>query len=297
MLEGSLRTAVADGDLWLAWQPVIDLASGDLDGFEVLIRWSHPELGLIPPDVMLPIASRIGLMPALGRWILVQAMEQGLALSEAAGKPLAIAVNVAPEQLDDEVFIRLAAGYAADRRLRLVLELTEHTLIDGDRANPVLDRLHGCGAAISLDDFGAGYSSIDYLHRFRSIDAIKIDRSFVAGLGTDVRTRALIGSITAMGHAFDAVVVAEGIEDWTSAMAVFQLGCQLGQGFLFGRPSPVEVALEIARRGRVDGPWPWTREGAVPAPAAPRMHDDDLAPMLPGTCSDVDQPPYLSAFG
>jgi diguanylate cyclase (GGDEF)-like protein len=298
ILEGSLRTAVADGSLWLAWQPVIDLSSGELDGFEVLIRWTHPELGAIPPDVMLPIASRIGLMPALGRWILVQAMEQGLRLSEAAGKPLAIAVNVAPEQLDDEVFISLAAGYAADRRLRLVLELTEHTLIDGDRANPVLDRLHACGAAISLDDFGAGYSSIDYLHRFRSIDAIKIDRSFVAGLGKDVRTRALIGSITAMGHAFDALVVAEGIEDWTSAMAVFELGCQLGQGYLFGRPAAVETAMTIAECGRVEGPWPWVRESDIPpTPVEPRHRDEELQPMVPGTWSDLDQPPYLSAFG
>jgi diguanylate cyclase (GGDEF)-like protein len=296
VLEGSLRTAVADGDIWLAWQPVIDLATGELDGFEVLIRWTHPELGLIPPDVLLPIASRIGLMPALGRWILVQAVEAAVLLSETAGRPLAVAVNVAPEQLDDEVFIGLAATYAADRRVRLVLELTEHTLIDGDRANPVLDRLHACGAAISLDDFGAGYSSIDYLHRFRSIDAIKIDRSFVAGLGNDVRTRALIGSITAMGHAFDALVVAEGIEDWDSARAVFELGCQLGQGYLFGRPSPVEDAMRIAECGRVDGSWPWVRESDIPRPVVPS--DDEVPAMLAAaTWADVDQPPYLSALG
>jgi diguanylate cyclase (GGDEF)-like protein len=293
VLEESLRTAVADGDIWLAWQPVIDLSTGALDGFEVLIRWTHPELGPIPPDVLLPIASRIGLMPALGRWILVQAMQAGIRLSETAGRPLAVAVNVAPEQLDDEVFIELAAKYAADRRLRLVLELTEHTLIDGDRANPVLDRLHACGAAIALDDFGAGYSSIDYLHRFRSIDAIKIDRSFVAGLGKDVRTRALIGSITAMGHAFDALVVAEGIEDWDSARAVFALGCQLGQGYLFGRPGPIEEAMPIAECGRVEGSWPWSRGNDAP-PAA--VSDAEEPAMLGATWSDADQPPYLSAY-
>jgi EAL domain-containing protein (putative c-di-GMP-specific phosphodiesterase class I) len=223
-------------------------------------------------------------------------VEAGVLLSETAGRPLAVAVNVAPEQLDDEVFIELAATYAADRRVRLVLELTEHTLIDGDRANPVLDRLHARGAAISLDDFGAGYSSIDYLHRFRSIDAIKIDRSFVAGLGNDVRTRALIGSITAMGHAFDALVVAEGIEDWDSARAVFELGCQLGQGYLFGRPSPVEDAMRIAECGRVDGSWPWVRESDIPRPVVPS--DDEVPAMLAAaTWADVDQPPYLSAFG
>jgi predicted signal transduction protein with EAL and GGDEF domain len=100
-----------------------------------------------------------------------------------------------------------------------------------------------------------------------------------------------------MGRAFDALVVAEGIEDWASAMAVFELGCQLGQGYLFGRPSPVEAAVEIAERGRVDGPWPWIRESDIPPAAAPRVRDEELAPMLPGTWSDVDQPPYLTAFG
>jgi diguanylate cyclase (GGDEF)-like protein len=255
ILEDSLRTAFAEETMWLAWQPVVHLADGELDGFEVLIRWTHPEFGPIPPDTLLPIASRIGLMPALGRWILIQAMQEGLRLSEVAGRPLAIAVNVAPEQLQDDRFIELAARYAEDPRLRLVLELTEHTLIEGDSAIAVLDRLHGCGAAISLDDFGSGYSSIDYLHRFRAIDAVKIDRSFIAGLTTDPRSGALVDSIASMAHAFDALVVAEGIEDWDSALAARELNCQLGQGYLFGRPEPIEAALPIARAGRVLGPW------------------------------------------
>jgi diguanylate cyclase (GGDEF)-like protein len=263
VLEDSLRKALAEESLWLAWQPVIELASGKLDGFEVLIRWTHPDFGNIPPDTLLPIASRIGLMPALGRWILVQAMEQGLRLSAIAGRPLAIAVNVAPEQLDDEHFIELAAEYGADRRLRLVLELTEHTLIEGDSAIAVIERLHSCGTAIALDDFGSGYSSIDYLHRFGAIDAIKIDRSFIAGLSTDPRSGALVDSIAAMARAFDALVVAEGIEDWDSALTVHDLGCQLGQGYLFGRPAPIESAMEIATAGRIEGPWPELRESAT----------------------------------
>ena len=255
IIEDSLRTAFAEETMWLAWQPVVRLSDGELDGFEVLIRWTHPEFGPIAPDTLLPIASRIGLMPALGRWILIQAMQEGLRLSEVAGRPLAIAVNVAPEQLEDDRFIELAARYAEDPRLRLVLELTEHTLIEGDSAIAVLDRLHACGAAISLDDFGSGYSSIDYLHRFRAIDAVKIDRSFITGLVSDPRSGALVDSIAAMARAFDALVVAEGIEDWSSALAARGLGCQLGQGYLFGRPASIDAALPIARAGRVDGPW------------------------------------------
>jgi EAL domain-containing protein (putative c-di-GMP-specific phosphodiesterase class I) len=243
---------------------VVELDTGRLDGFEALIRWTHPSLGEIPPDTLLPIAARLGLMPALGRWVLEQAVEQGLALSSQAGRPLAIAVNITPDQLHDERFIELATRHAGDRRMRLVLELTEHTLIDGDHASPTLDLLHDAGAAISLDDFGSGYSSMDYLHRFRAIDAIKIDRSFVAAL-TNPRTKIIVESVTAMARAFDTIVIAEGIEDWLTVSTVRDLGCQLGQGYLLGRPARFEVAAAIAQRGRIEGPWPVRTAAAVSA--------------------------------
>jgi diguanylate cyclase (GGDEF)-like protein len=264
LLEADLRTAFNDKSLWLAWQPIVELDTGRLDGFEVLIRWTHPTFGDIPPDRMLPIAIRLGLMPALGRWILDQAVLHGLTLSEHAGRPLAIAVNVAPEQLHDDRFIALAQHHAADRRLRLVLELTEHTLIDGDQASPILDLLHEAGAAISLDDFGSGYSSMDYLHRFHSIDAIKIDRSFICAL-TNPRTKIIVESVAAMASAFEAIVVAEGIEDWKTATTANNLGCRLGQGYLFGRPCTIDAAITIAERGYIDGPWPVRREAHVVA--------------------------------
>ena len=133
----------------------------------------------------------------------------------------------------------------------MVLELTEHALIEEEAASEALNRLHEAGAAIAIDDFGVGYSSISYLHRFRCIDALKIDRSFVGSIVDDDRTHALVDSVIAMARAFDAIVVAEGIEDWETFATIQSMRCSLGQGFLFGRPSTFETAMEFARAGGI----------------------------------------------
>jgi diguanylate cyclase (GGDEF)-like protein len=251
VLEDELRVALDDGSLWLAWQPVVEIETGRLDGFEVLLRWTHPHLGNIPPDVMLPIATQIGLMPEIGRWVLRQGHRRALTLSKVAGRPLALAVNVGPEQLKDRVFLAEIERLARDRRVHLVVELTEHSLIDDEAAGPRLDRLHDAGVGVAIDDFGIGYSSISYLHRFRCIDTVKVDRSFVAGINGDDRMRALVQSVIAMARAFDATVVAEGIEDLETLEEIRALGCQFGQGYLLGRPEQFSTALELARRGIV----------------------------------------------
>jgi diguanylate cyclase (GGDEF)-like protein len=249
VMEDELRSAFEDEALWLAWQPVVEIATGRLDGFEVLLRWTHPTLGNIPPNVMLPIATQIGLMPEIGRWVLQEGHRRARTLSQVAGRPLSLAINVAAEQLKDRIFLAEVERLAADRRVRLIVELTEHSLIDDEAAGPRLDRLHDAGVGVAIDDFGVGYSSISYLHRFRCIDTVKIDRSFIAGLADDDRMRALVQSVNAMAKAFDATVVAEGIEDLETLEEIRAMGCQYGQGFFLGRPEPFPVALDLARRG------------------------------------------------
>jgi diguanylate cyclase (GGDEF)-like protein len=249
VMEDELRSAFEDEALWLAWQPVVEIETGRLDGFEVLLRWTHPTLGNIPPNVMLPIATQIGLMPEIGRWVLQEGHRRARTLSKVAGRPLSLAINVAAEQLKDRIFLAEVERLAADRRVRMIVELTEHSLIDDEAAGPRLDRLHDAGVGVAIDDFGVGYSSISYLHRFRCIDSVKIDRSFIAGLVEDDRMRALVQSVNAMAKAFDATVVAEGIEDLETLEQIRAMGCRYGQGFFLGRPEPFPVALDLARRG------------------------------------------------
>lgn len=250
-LEDELRAALDERTLALALQPVVDLRTGAVDGFEALLRWTHPSLGYVAPDVLLPVAEQMGLMPRLGRWVLHEAHRQGIALSVAAERQVTMAINVAAEQLQDEQFLSEAVTLAADPRVHLVLELTERALVEQTAADEALRRLHDAGAGIAIDDFGIGYSSISYLHRFDCIDIVKIDRSFVQTLAGDQRTQALVESIVAMADAFDAVVVAEGIEDWDTCSTLRTAGCMLGQGYLFRPAMPLPEAEAFVVPGLV----------------------------------------------
>jgi len=244
-LEDELWVALQNETLGVHIQPVVALDAGRIEGFEALLRWSHPSLGNVPPDVFLPVAEQLGVMKQLGRWVLHRAHTMGVELAELAGRQITMAVNVAAEQLHEEQFLVEAAQLAADPRVHLVLELTERALVDDQLAEGALRRLHDAGAGIAIDDFGIGYSSIGYLHRYECIDIVKIDRSFVKSVATDERTRALVESIIAMANAFDAVVVAEGIEDIAACAALRGAGCELGQGFLFSPAVPIDHARDI----------------------------------------------------
>src|SRR4051794_464385 len=251
-LEDELWVAFENRTLSLHVQPVVAMNTGRIDGYEALLRWVHPSLGNVPPDVFLPVAEHLGVMKQLGRWVLQEAHRMGVELAEIAGRQIAMAVNVAAEQLHDEQFLVEATECTGDPRLQLVLELTERALVDDEMADVALRRLHDAGAAIAIDDFGIGYSSIGYLHRFECIDIVKIDRSFVGSVVSDGRTLALVESIVAMANAFDAVVVAEGIEDRLACSALQLAGCELGQGFLFSPAIPIEQARELMRVGGFD---------------------------------------------
>jgi len=251
-LEAALRIAVRDEQIHVHYQPVIDLNTGGVDGFESLARWTHPTLGVIPPDTFIPIAERLGLIRALGLQILERSHLGARLLSDRAGRPLRLAVNLSAMQVTDPVLAERVRDLVTEYpEVPLVLELTEGLLLGDDGPTiTALHRLRACGAQLAVDDFGTGYSSVGYLHRL-PVDILKIDKLFVRELH-DPRSLALMQGVVAMARAMHLTVTTEGVEDWESAEAVRDLGCDLAQGYLFSHPVELSAALEIAARGCVD---------------------------------------------
>ncbi len=245
-LEEELRRALEQDSFEMHYQPIVALDTGSVAGFEALARWNHPRLGPIAPDVFIPLAEQIGLIPRLGERLLRRAVADGALLSAASGRRLSIAVNVSTIQLAEPSFPALLAGIVeSGSAVRLVIELTEGTLLGEDAATAAaLAAIRAVGACLSVDDFGVGYSSIAYLHRL-TVDSLKIDKSFVLRLPDDQRAAALIEGVCAMARALDIAVVAEGIENTASAALVYSLGCRTGQGYYFSPAVPLVAALPL----------------------------------------------------
>ena len=252
--ENDLRRALERGELRLAFQPTVDVATQHVVGAEALVRWQHPTRGLVDPASFIPLAEETGLIHPLGRWVLREACVQLAQWSEELGRhdQLSVAVNLSPHQLcDPEIVEQVAATLAstgADPH-RLVLEITESALLDDvDAALDVLERLRALGVRIALDDFGTGWSSLSYLNRL-PVDVLKIDRSFVDRLGGDRRDRSIVAGMIDLAHALDLVVVAEGVETPSQLSDLFAMGCDVAQGYYFSRPVPAaEVDMTVIRR-------------------------------------------------
>ena len=248
ILELALRKALERDEFHLNYQPVVDARTGNLRGFEALLRWQHPELGLIPPNRFIGIAEETRLIGAIGEWVV------RTACMEAARwpAPMRIAVNVSPEQLHQPQFLNIVATALADSGLmpsRLELEVTESVFLrEGLGATKVLEKIQALGVGLSLDDFGTGYSSLGYLGRTR-FTSIKIDRSFVrnAASGT-AEAVAIIRAVVAMADSLGMATTAEGVETARELEMVQQLGCTCIQGFYFGRPLAVADARALALR-------------------------------------------------
>jgi diguanylate cyclase (GGDEF)-like protein len=237
-----LRTALAEDQLVLHYQPKIDLRTSDVRGVEALVRWFHPSRGLLQPDSFLELIEECGLMPALTRYVLDVALRQA-AVWQAQGRPLSVAVNLSAGSLLDAslptyVAQQLTAHGVAAANLQL--EITEETLMsDRNRARVLLAALRDLGVKVSIDDFGTGYSSLAYL-RDLPLDELKLDRLFVSPMITDVRANALVESTIGLAHSLGLRMVAEGVEDNDTYSELRRLGCDEVQGYYISRPIPAD---------------------------------------------------------
>jgi diguanylate cyclase (GGDEF)-like protein/PAS domain S-box-containing protein len=245
--ERRLRRAVTGDELHVHFQPIIAVADGTITGFEALLRWTPPDGPPVPPSDFIPVAERCGLIHPIGELVLRQACRQAAqwhrALPEAR-----VWVNVSAHQLSDPGFGRLVRAVLAQTGLdphRLCLEITESALMEQpERAVDTLAGLRAFGTQVALDDFGTGYSSLSHLKLF-PLDAVKIDRSFVAGLATDSKNAAILEAVVHLAHTLELRVVGEGVETAPQARVLQRLGCGEAQGFLYGRPMPAKDVLRL----------------------------------------------------
>jgi diguanylate cyclase (GGDEF)-like protein len=251
-LAEELRMALEAGELVLHYQPQLDLRNGEILAVEALVRWPHPRLGLVPPLKFLPLAEDAGLMGALTAWVLGESLRQ-CAAWRAGGRRMAVSVNVSATNLREAGFRdRIREGLERHRvpADALVLEITETSVItEFDRSKAVIAELRDLGVIVSIDDFGTGFTSIAYLSSL-AVGELKLDRTFIPSLaaGDNGRDLKLVRSIVDLGHALGMRVVAEGIEDDATLEIVSDVGCDIAQGYLIGKPV---AANELALRSRV----------------------------------------------
>jgi diguanylate cyclase (GGDEF)-like protein len=254
-LEYQLQRAIEREELFLQYQPKIDLQGGSLVGFEALLRWRHPEYGVVPPEEFVPILEETGLIVPIGDWLLRTAVNQ-MAAWHAAGVPeMPVAVNLSARQFLQGDVVALVGNLLAEAHIPprlLELELTESlSMADPERSLAIMQQLRALGVTLSIDDFGTGYSSFSYLKRL-PIDKLKIDKSFVHDMVHSADARAIVQAIVAMAHRMHLKVVAEGVESAPQALALRDTGCDQAQGYYYARP------LDAAEAGSFLGPGPGT---------------------------------------
>jgi EAL domain-containing protein (putative c-di-GMP-specific phosphodiesterase class I) len=248
--ESALRRALDRSELQLHYQPEVDIATGEVRGFEALVRWRHPVRGLVSPSDFIPVAETTGLIRPLGQLVMLEACRQAAAWgANDPARPLTMSVNVSGAQFDQsEDLPAFVAMVLADSGLspdRLCLEMTESVLMNDTEENlALLVRLKSLGVRLAIDDFGTGYSSLAYLRRF-PVDTLKIDRSFVERIGLPSEDAVLAGTIVQLGQSLGMSTVAEGIENDSQFLALRRMGCSRGQGYYFSRPLPAAEAAEL----------------------------------------------------
>jgi predicted signal transduction protein with EAL and GGDEF domain len=250
--ENDLRRALRAGEFVVLYQPIVELETDEVWGMEALARWEHPERGLLDPDQFVPVAEESGLVLPLDELVLEEACRQARGWQEDPRiPPLVLSVNVSAKHLRRTDFVETVEQTLRETGLdarRLSLDVTETAYIrvfDGELAS--LERLKASGVRISIDDFGAGYSSLSYLKRLPA-DTLKIDRTFVRGLGLDSGDTAIVRMVVDLAHSLGMRVVAEGVESREQAALLGELGCDMAQGFYFARPLPPEEVSRLMRR-------------------------------------------------
>ena len=247
-LEVDLRRAIDSKQLRLGYQPFVCLQTGRLLGLEALLRWPHPERGLISPATFIPLAEEAGLIVRLGEWVLQEACRFHKQLADQSGRVIPISINVSPRQLAEPNFAQRVREIAGDLGMpanMLTLEITESILVDRpDEALTILSDIRSSGTLIAIDDFGTGYSSLSYMTRF-PVDKLKIDRSFISGIGRSGPDDAIIRAIIAMGHSLHLEVTAEGVETTDQLRFLVNQNCHAAQGFLFGELANISDVLNF----------------------------------------------------
>jgi diguanylate cyclase (GGDEF)-like protein/PAS domain S-box-containing protein len=249
-LETDLRRGVERNELRLVYQPIVNLESGAVVGFEALVRWQHPKRGTVSPAEFIPLAEETGLIVQVGEFVLIEACRQAARWrAEPSGAALRVSVNISSKQLsqgDLVAAVEKALTEAALHPSALHLEITESAIMqNAETAYGLIEKIRAIGCSFAVDDFGTGYSSLSYLHRF-AIDQLKIDSSFVQS--AERKSAEIVRSIIDLGRSLGIEVVAEGIETLQQADYLRKLHCGLGQGYLFSRPVDEEKAMEIVRR-------------------------------------------------
>lgn len=249
-LETALRRALERDQFSLHYQPKVDMLTGQITGVEALLRWEHPDFGMVSPMQFIPLAEETGLIVPIGRWVLRQACAQNMAWQRRGLRPVSMAVNLSPRQFADPHLLQdvdealLASGMSP---VLLQLEVTESMVMRNvPRAIRVLDAIQSRGIRIAIDDFGTGHSSMSLMKQF-PIDTIKIDRSFVRDLADDPEDQAIAQAIISMGKALGMTVVAEGVETAEQQAFLREHGCDEMQGFIFSRPVPARELAELLR--------------------------------------------------
>jgi diguanylate cyclase (GGDEF)-like protein len=250
-LQNGLRHAVERNELFLMFQPQMGLVSGEIIGAEALVRWQHPQLGLVPPDQFIPIAESTGLIISIGEWVLCSACAQAKAWQAEGSRPIPVSVNVSPLQFRQKNFPQIVRNTLSEAGLPpeyLELELTESLILSN--ANVVMDVLHSLremGVRLSIDDFGTGYSNLSYLRQF-PVYKLKIDRVFVKDLLTNPDDSAIVETIISMARSLNLKVIAEGVEDERQVSFLRARNCDEIQGYYFSKPLPAEDFIASLRQ-------------------------------------------------
>jgi EAL domain-containing protein (putative c-di-GMP-specific phosphodiesterase class I) len=248
----ALRRAIADGELETHYQPIFELPNRALAGFEALVRWRHPTRGLLGPEQFIAIAEETGLIVPLGVWVLREAATQAVAWQQRPGcAGLRMAVNLSAAQFNQPELVSTVADALADSGLpphTLQLEITESVLMrDALGAVKILHALNELGPGLSIDDFGTGYSSLSRLKRF-PVNVLKIDRSFVDGLGEDPEDSAIVKAVISLADALNLTTVAEGVETGRQLDHLVDLGCRFAQGYHLSKPKPAAELDKLIER-------------------------------------------------
>lgn len=248
-LEGEMQEAIAKEQFRLAYQPIVFMDDLRIEGFEALIRWQSPKRGFVPPDRFIGVAEATDLIIPIGQWVIEQGLKDLKTFHRKFNPDLLMSFNIVGRQTNSENFIPWLLEAVGNHQLvpqRIKLEIIERTLFNGESSAPWIENCRSQGFSLVLDDFGTGYSSLQYLNEYK-IDRVKIDKSFVDGLGSNRNSESICSAILHLSHALGMTVVAEGIETQQQLEILQSLGCDYGQGYLFGKPLPFDQVMALEK--------------------------------------------------